>query len=132
MIFTSMSTSNFLIDDTISYVMVNENFLINKASKLLNHLGSNSHKKKDKMKSFGLISIVILVLATALVGSIPFTVHHNHAAKRLSGVTVSPNGKFSVYSIRAWDETTKKSKTNLEILDLTTRVSRPLTNGPTV
>ncbi|KAL9641848.1 hypothetical protein ABK040_011833 [Willaertia magna] len=54
-----------------------------------------------------------------------FNVRDNHALLRVS--TVSTNGRFAVYSVRHWNEQTNKATTNIEVLDIQTKVTRPLT-----
>jgi dipeptidyl aminopeptidase/acylaminoacyl peptidase len=77
----------------------------------------------------GVLLALVLVLITAQQRT-PFNVHHLHSMKRVGMPAVDPKGKFAVYTVRVWNESTKKSNTNLDIINLADNSIRQLTAGP--
>jgi dipeptidyl aminopeptidase/acylaminoacyl peptidase len=63
---------------------------------------------------------VLLSFLAVVLSQRPFTVNDLHNINRLSGPSVSPNGKTAAYSVRFWNKQTKKTTVHLELVDIAT------------
>ena len=74
-----------------------------------------------------LLLLAILTAAATVNNNNVFTARDLRQLKRLGGAAVSPDGKFVAYSLRSWDPATNKTANHLEMIDIASGSTKPVT-----
>ena len=72
--------------------------------------------------------LYFLIFFTPIFCSIPFTANDLHQLERLSGPSVSPDGKYVVFSIQRWDPLSGQKSNNLKYTRISDKQTFDLTS----